>query len=112
MDVDIRVHGGTVQSSTGSCRGDVLIKDEQVVGIVAWDYPGPAKSQIDATGKYVFPGLIDLHAHTRQPGYEYKEDFLTCSQAAAAGGFTAVAGQAELATPPTDVRPVGGEAES
>src|ERR1700738_5637200 len=91
MGVDIRVHGGTIQSSPGSCRGDVLIKDEQVVGIVAWDYPVPAKSQIDATGKYVFPSLIDLHAHTRQPGYEYKEDFLTCSQAAAAGSFTALA---------------------
>src|ERR1700730_2603797 len=101
MDVDIRVHGGAIQSSTGSCRGDVLIKGEQVVGIVAWDHPVPAKSQIDATGKYVFPGLIDLHAHTRQPGYEYKEDFLTCSQAAAAGGFTAIADMPNVEPPTT-----------
>ncbi len=45
---------------------------------------------IDATGKIVTPGLIDMHVHLREPGHEYKETILTGSAAAAAGGFTAV----------------------
>src|SRR5439155_1444292 len=45
---------------------------------------------VDATGKVVCPGLIDIHVHLREPGFEYKETVLTGTRAAAAGGFTAV----------------------
>jgi dihydroorotase len=45
----------------------------------------------DATGKWVVPGLIDMHVHLREPGEEYKETIETGTQAAVAGGFTAVA---------------------
>ncbi len=45
---------------------------------------------IDAGGKYVMPGFIDLHVHLRDPGFTYKEDILTGSKAAAAGGVTTV----------------------
>lgn len=45
---------------------------------------------VDATGMYVFPGLIDLHVHFREPGFEYKETIETGAKAAAAGGFTTV----------------------
>ena len=46
---------------------------------------------IDASGKIVAPGLIDMHVHLREPGQEAKEDFVSGSKAAAAGGFTTVA---------------------
>src|SRR5512146_2020669 len=46
---------------------------------------------IDASGKLVTPGLVDMHVHLRDPGLEYKEDIATGSRAAAAGGFTSVA---------------------
>jgi dihydroorotase (multifunctional complex type) len=45
---------------------------------------------IDAQGKLVIPGLIDLHVHFREPGFTHKEDFLTGTRAAAAGGVTTV----------------------
>ena len=45
---------------------------------------------IDAAGKYVVPGLIDMHVHLRDPGLEYKEDIISGTRAAVAGGFTSV----------------------
>ena len=49
-----------------------------------------ADEVIDATGKYVMPGLVDLHVHFREPGFEYKETIKTGSMAAARGGITTV----------------------
>lgn len=46
--------------------------------------------EIDASGKYVMPGFVDLHVHLREPGFEYKETIKTGTMAAAKGGFTAV----------------------
>lgn len=45
---------------------------------------------LDAAGCYVTPGLIDMHVHLRDPGLEYKEDIVTGTRAAVAGGFTSV----------------------
>ncbi len=49
-----------------------------------------ASKVIDAKNNIVIPGLIDMHVHFRQPGYEYKEDFYTGSRAAAKGGITSI----------------------
>lgn len=46
---------------------------------------------VDCTGKVIAPGLVDMHVHLRDPGQTYKEDIVTGTAAAAAGGFTAVA---------------------
>jgi len=59
----------------------------------------------DVSGKVVLPGLIDMHVHFREPGFEYKEDITTGSRAAAAGGFTAVATMPNT-NPVTDARSV------
>ena len=60
---------------------------------------------LDATGKVVCPGLIDIHVHLREPGYEYKETVQTGTRAAAAGGFTAVCCMANT-EPVNDTRAV------
>ncbi|MCX5853479.1 MAG: amidohydrolase family protein, partial [Deltaproteobacteria bacterium] len=46
---------------------------------------------LDLKGLIVVPGLIDMHTHLREPGFEYKETIQTGSEAAASGGFTSVA---------------------
>jgi dihydroorotase len=61
----------------------------------------PEANIIDAQGKIVVPGLIDVHVHFREPGQTHKEDIRSGSHAAAAGGFTTVVAEPNT-TPPID----------
>jgi dihydroorotase, multifunctional complex type len=69
---------------------DVLAVDGKIAQIAA-GIELPDAETIDAGGLLVVPGLIDIHVHLRDPGYEYKEDIVSGTRAAAAGGFAAVA---------------------
>jgi dihydroorotase len=69
---------------------DILIEDGRIAEMADNIEAGDAE-KIDAAGCLVVPGLIDIHVHLRDPGFEYKEDIETGTRAAAAGGFTAVA---------------------
>ena len=68
---------------------DVLIEDGSIIGVDAGVNKNGAEI-IDAKGKVVCPGFIDLHCHLREPGFEYKETIATGTLAAARGGFTTV----------------------
>ena len=87
------IKGGTILDPvSGTAQvGDIHIKE----GIIAGEYPGGKKGKagdvIDEKGLLVLPGLIDMHVHLRDPGYEYKEDIISGCMAAAAGGVTTVA---------------------
>jgi len=74
---------------------DVLIENGIIAEMRAKIELGPEKlsqfEQIDASGKWIVPGLIDMHVHLREPGEEYKETICSGTQAAVAGGFTSVA---------------------
>lgn len=70
-------------------KADVLIKDDKIVSIGEAEVCENAEV-IDATGLIVAPGLVDVHTHFRDPGFEYKEDIYTGAKAAAAGGYTTV----------------------
>ncbi len=59
--------------------------------VAAGSLPEQGARVIDVSGKWVVPGLIDMHVHLREPGEEYKETIESGTRAAAAGGFTAVA---------------------
>jgi dihydroorotase len=73
---------------------DILVEDERIVQIFTASNPAGMTREpdrvIDATGKIVTPGLIDMHVHLREPGQEYKETIETGCQAAASGGFTTI----------------------
>src|SRR6185295_10778019 len=72
-----------------SSAKDILLDKGKIVKIAA-SINEEAKVKIDAKGKYVVPGLIDIHVHFRQPGREDKENIETGSRAAVKGGFTTV----------------------
>lgn len=89
----ILISGGTVVDPANGRHGafDLLVGDGRIAALAEPGTAGPAEVQIDASGCWVTPGLIDMHVHLREPGYEYKETVLSGAQAAVAGGFTAVA---------------------
>ncbi len=68
---------------------DVLIENGRVKK-VSKKIVEKAESEVDAKGRIVCPGFIDIHVHLRQPGYEYKETIETGLRAAVKGGFTGV----------------------
>lgn len=70
---------------------DVLVEGARIARVGANIKVPEGAEVIDGTGKYLVPGLTDIHVHFRDPGYEYKETIETGSAAAAAGGFTDVA---------------------
>jgi dihydroorotase len=88
----ILIRGGRVIDPSRGTDGpaDVLLLEGKVEA-VGRNIPVPEQaSVIDATGKVVAPGLIDLHVHLREPGQEDLETIATGAMAAAAGGFTAI----------------------
>ena len=83
------IRNGNVVLKNSVAKKDILIKNGKIVKI-ANDIPANGDKEIDASGKHVFPGLIDMHVHLRDPGFEYKEDIESGSKAAVKGGFTQI----------------------
>ena len=75
--------------------GSLLVADGMIKAVALADQQLPAQPAdcrvIDATGKWIVPGLVDMHVHLREPGEEHKETVASGTKAAAAGGFTGVA---------------------
>lgn len=86
------IRNGRVYDSKNGLDGkyDILIEADKIVKIDK-KIEDQGYKLIDAEGKIIIPALIDMHTHLREPGYEEKETVKTGSEAAAAGGFSAVA---------------------
>ncbi|MHB1315396.1 MAG: dihydroorotase [Christensenellales bacterium] len=84
------IKGGTLVNPLGkSGRFDILTEGKKVIEIGS-NIACEGAKVIFADGCCVMPGLVDIHCHLREPGYEYKEDIESGTKAAAKGGFTAV----------------------
>lgn len=86
-------HGDSFQNLS------VGIRDGRIVEVSKRAHEKFSRS-LEASGKYLIPGLVDLHVHTRDPGFTHKEDFTTATKAAAAGGVTTIVDMPNLNPPP------------
>lgn len=106
----LRIRHGTVVSSLGRFAADILCVDGKIASIEAPGTALHADDEIDASGLLVFPGFIDPHVHSRDPGLTHKEDFAHSSRAAAAGGVTTLLEMPNSIPPVTDVATLGAKA--
>ncbi len=93
-DKSIIIKGGRVIDPSTGLDGimDVLVQGNKIEDVSPVS-PGNIKkvqNEIDASGLWVLPGLVDIHTHLREPGFEYKETIASGTKAAVKGGFTAV----------------------
>jgi dihydroorotase len=94
MSDRVLIAGGTVVDPVAgrAAPGDVLLEGERIAGTGGpGTFEGADAVVVDARGLLVLPGLVDMHVHLREPGFEYKETIETGVRAALAGGFTSVA---------------------
>ncbi len=91
LSASILIRGGRILDPARGVDsvGDVLVKDGRIAA-VGERIDGRGAQVIDAKGLVVCPGLVDIHCHLRDPGFEYKETIETGTRAAARGGFTTV----------------------
>lgn len=105
--LDSVIVGGELVHGWGRQNASIGIKDGVIAGIYRPGEEPEANETIDAGGRLVVPGMIDMHSHhregTEQPGFEHKEDILTVTRACAAGGVTTTVGMPNIQPPPTTV---------
>ena len=87
---ELLIAGGTVYTPDGPRETDVHVTDGVISAVASGREAAAGAKTIDAKGMYVLPGAVDVHVHSRDPGFPEKEDFATLTAAAAAGGVTVV----------------------
>ncbi len=104
MQLDSLITGGQIVTDEERFAGSVGIADGRIAGIYSPGTEPAARERIDATGKLVLPGLIDMHSHHRQGaqsgGFEYKDTIYTSTRQCAAGGVTTSVGMPNVTPPP------------
>lgn len=100
---DVVIRGGTIVTATGRFTADVAISGGLISAVVARGTPLDATRIIDATGKHILPGAIDVHSHHREPGYTHKEDIISATSQCAAGGVTTSFAMPNVEPPPNTV---------
>ena len=99
---DIVIRGGTLVTPDGQRVADLAIDGERIAAIAASGTLDGVRV-IDAQGRHVIPGAIDVHSHHREPGFTHKEDIITATQACAAGGVTTSFAMPNVSPPPNTV---------
>ncbi len=101
--MSVLFQGGQVFQGGSFHPVDVRVDDLGLVELGKNLTPGPEERVVDITGKYVLPGLADIHVHLREPGFSYKETIATGTAASARGGFTSVGAMPNVAPPPDNL---------
>ncbi len=83
------IRNGQVVLRNSVEKADILVENGRIVKI-AKHISANGDKEINAEGKHIFPGLIDIHVHLREPGFERKEDIESGAKAAVKGGFTQI----------------------
>lgn len=91
---------------------DILINNKTIDNINEKIVALEDDKAIDLNNNYIFPGLIDVHTHLREPGFEYKETISTGSMAAAKGGFTSICAMPNLKPVPDCIENLAVELEA
>jgi dihydroorotase len=89
MNNNFLIKNGKIITPSGVVSGSLLIENG-LISAIGGDVTGADAEVIDASGMWISPGLVDIHCHLREPGFEYKEDIESGTAAAAKGGFTLV----------------------
>ncbi|HPB32894.1 MAG TPA: amidohydrolase family protein, partial [Candidatus Sumerlaeota bacterium] len=92
MKFDLVIRGGAIVTATDMFRADLGILNGKIASLASELPAGCAEREMDAAGKYVMPGGIDVHVHFQLPfcGTVSADDFLSGTRAAACGGVTTV----------------------
>ncbi len=90
MTVDLAITGGTLVTPEGKRPGTLLVRAGRIEGIEAPSDAVDAAEVVDAAGKHIMPGLIDIHCHIRAPAYPQRGTVASETRACAAGGITTV----------------------
>lgn len=86
----LTIRNGTIVTPRGRYEADIECEDGRIAVLAARGESSGGGEEIDAAGLLVFPGFIDPHVHSREPGLTEKEDFAHSTRAAAAGGVTTI----------------------
>lgn len=96
------IEHGTVWTPDGLLAdASVVVEDQQIVEVAEGRIDDAASERVSAAGMLVLPGFIDTHSHHREPGFTHKEDILSATRAAAAGGVTTSIGMPNVDPPAT-----------
>ena len=89
-DFDLVITGGLIVTSKEICPATLAIRDGRIVSVLDPAEHPPASDHMAADGLHILPGLIDTHVHLRDPARPEREDFISGTSAAAAGGITTI----------------------
>jgi dihydroorotase len=98
--LDTVISGGTVVTPQGQVAADIGIRQGRIAILGAPGEQLRGETVIEASGRHVLPGAIDVHSHHREPGYTAKEDIVTATSASAAGGVTTSFAMPNVDPPP------------
>jgi len=100
--MSLLIKNGKIYKNGALVSKNIFIKDDKITKVTSQELK--SDNVIDAKDKIVIPGLIDSHVHFREPGLTHKEDFLTGSMAAAAGGITTFLDMPNTLPPTTNLQ--------